>query len=438
MRVLHLSIGDSFLNGGGAIAMRRLHQALLNEGADSQILCEFKHLDTPRTSAIQRSQAVDRFEQLLSKATIRFGLHDIHRVFSSHEILKTPQFKNADVINLHCMHGGYSSFFSYPTLPALTRAKPTVYTLHDMWTFTGHCTFSYDCERWKTGCGQCPYPDVYPELRRDATRLEWKLKRWVFNRSQMAVICPSHWMVNQTRQSLMSHLPIHYIPHGIDTNLFKPLGQMRCRAEIGLPLHKKVLMFAAAGLKEQRKGADVLWKVLETLPDDLKDNLVLLLVGDSGESLSSVGGIQSINLGGTHNEELLAKAYSASDVFLFPTRADTFGLVAQEAIACGTPVVSFRIGGVPDLVRPGITGYLADPTDVDDFRRGIIKLLDDDALRHQMGKHSRAIALEEYSLKQYGQQHLELYRQLIATDDGGTSKGSSSTQPQFLKTYVGL
>lgn len=438
MRVLHLSIGDSFLNGGGAIAMRRLHQALLSEGADSEILCEFKRLDTPRTSVIQRSQAVDRFEKLLSKATIRFGLHDIHRVLSSREILKTPQFKNADVINLHCMHGGYSSFFSYPTLPALTRAKPTVYTLHDMWPLTGHCTFSYDCERWKTGCGRCPYPDVYPELRRDATQLEWKLKRWVFNHSKMAVICPSRWMVNQAEQSLMSHLPIHYIPHGIDTTLFKPLDQQRCRAELDLPLDKQALMFAAAGLKEQRKGADVLWKALETLPNDLKDNLVLLLVGDSGEGLSSVGGIQSINLGGIHQEGLLAKAYSAADLFLFPTRADTFGLVAQEAIACGTPVVSFRIGGVPDLVRHGITGYLAEPENIDDFRSGVVQLLRDDALRRQMGKHSRAIALEEYSLKQYGQQHLSVYRQLIATGDGGTPIGSSSTQPQSLKTYVGL
>lgn len=164
---------------------------------------------------------------------------------------------------------------------------------------------------------------------------------------------------------------------------------------------------------------------------------MLLLVGDAGEDLSRLVDIPALNLGGIHDEIQLAKAYSAADLFLFPTRADTFGLVAQEAIACGTPVVAFRVGGVSDLVRPDITGYLAEPGNADDFRRGIMHLLGDDARRNQMGNHSRAIALEEYSLERYRQEYLSLYRKLTTNDGTGTSTGASSTEHRPQKIYAG-
>jgi len=121
----------------------------------------------------------------------------------------------------------------------------------------------------------------------------------------------------------------------------------------------------------------------------------------------------TVNLGYINSDRLKSVAFSTADLFLFPTRADNSPLVVLESLACGTPVVSFNVGGVPDLVRPGVTGYLAQPEDAQDFFHGILELLKDDNLRESMGKKGRAIVLEEYPLQLQAQRYIELYKQLL-------------------------
>ena len=175
-------------------------------------------------------------------------------------------------------------------------------------------------------------------------------------------------------------------------------------------------MFAAVQLNDFRKGGDLLLKALQSLPKSLKTETVLLLIGKAGEMaemITETTGMQVFNLGYISDDRCKAICYSAADLFLFPTRAEAFGNVALESIACGTPVVSFKIGGVPDQVRPGITGYLATPEDTEDFCKGIIQLLEDESLRNYMSQQCRAIALQEFRLEICAQRHIELYSKLL-------------------------
>jgi glycosyltransferase involved in cell wall biosynthesis len=172
-------------------------------------------------------------------------------------------------------------------------------------------------------------------------------------------------------------------------------------------------MFVAENLADVRKGGDLLIKSLAQLPVTLKAETVLLTLGSGGEAMSEAVEMESLNLGYVGSDRLKTIAYAAADLFLFPTRADNLPLVLQESMACGTPMISFKIGGVPDLVRPGMTGYLAQPEDIRDFARGIVQLWEDESLRDRLSQNCRAIATQEYSLEKQAQRYIKLYHQRL-------------------------
>ncbi|AFZ27923.1 glycosyltransferase [Cylindrospermum stagnale PCC 7417] len=407
MNILHINQSD--IGGGAGIAGYRLHQGLLAQGVNSRLLVGSAKSSHDRVATVPTTKR--RMENQLYRFTGRFGLNYIH-LFSSFDIPQHSFYKQADVLNFHNLHTG---FFNYLAIPALTESKPAVFTLHDMWSFTGHCAYSYDCDRWKSGCGKCPYPDTYPAIARDNTSLEWKLKNWVYSRSNLSIVTLSHWLTEQVQQSMLNQLPIHYIPNGIDTEAYQPLDPEKCRSLLGILPSQKVLMFASQSLKDTRKGSDLLLLALQSLPESLKAETVLITIGDGGEAISEGVGMSNLNFGYVNGDRLKSIVYSAADLFIFPTRADNLPLVLQESMACGTPIVSFNIGGVPDLVRPGITGYLALPEDAQDFCNGIVQLLEDRQQRDRMSENCRAIVLEEYPLELQAQRYIELYHQLSQT-----------------------
>jgi glycosyltransferase involved in cell wall biosynthesis len=282
-----------------------------------------------------------------------------------------------------------------------------------MWSFTGHCAYSYDCDRWKIGCGSCPYPDIYPAIRRDSTSIEWKLKNWIYSKSNLTIITLSHWLTEQAKASMLSRFPIHHIPNGIDTDAYQPLDRHLCKAVLGIPQNKKVLLFGADSLKDKRKGGDLLFNALQQLPQSLKAEVLLLTFGNGSEAITAKLGIPTIGLGYISSDRLKSMAYSAADLFIFPTRADNLPLVLQESMACGTPMVSFDIGGVPDLVRPMVTGYLAKPEDAKDFCNGIVELLENEQLQQTMSVNCRTIALTEYSLELQAERYIKLYKEIL-------------------------
>jgi glycosyltransferase involved in cell wall biosynthesis len=323
-----------------------------------------------------------------------------------------PAYQESDVLNFQGIHG---DFFSYLALPTLTADKPAVFTVRDMWPFTGHCAVSYDCERWRIGCGKCPYPTAPPALssKRDTTRLEWKLKDWAYRRSRLTVVTLSRRMTEQAKQSMLGRFPVRHIPNAVDSAAYQRLDPDLSRAALGIPRGKKVLLFAAGHLNRQTKGPDLLAEALNLLPPSLKGEIVLLLAGDGAELLLDTFPVQSLALGFVGGTRLKSMVYSAADLCVLPTRGEGMPNVLLESMACSTPMVSFDTGGVPDLVRPGVTGYLARPGDSRDLRDGIVQLLEDTPLRQTMGERCREIAVAEYSTQREAQSYIALYRELL-------------------------
>ncbi len=401
-----LQINQSDIAGGAAIAGYRLHQGLLNQGIDSKLLVGIVKTDSDRVAVVPSRTRVDN---LVRRVTWRIGFNYVDQI-SSFDISQHRFYQDADVLNFHNLHTGY---FNYLVIPKLTQSKPAIFTLHDMWSFTGHCAYSYNCDRWTIGCGKCPYPDTYPTIKYDNTSLEWKLKDWVYSKSRLTIVTPSKWLSEQAKKSMLNRFPIHHIPYGIDTEAYQPIDAEKCRDILGIAPNKKVLMFGAESLKDSRKGADLLVKALQNLPEALKSEILLLTLGNGSEKTTDLVAIPTLNLGYVSSDRLKSIAYSAADLFIFPTRADNLPLVLQESMACATPMVSFKIGGVADLVRPGITGYLAQPEDIQDFSNGIVQLLEDTELRKNLSDNCRKIAIKEYSLELQAKRYIELYKQVL-------------------------
>ena len=406
MKVLHINQTD--VGGGAAIAAYRLHQGLLDEGLSSKLLVGKALTSDPNVKVISQNL---RLNNQLSRFNNTLGLNYIN-VLSTFDISKDQFYQEADLLNLHNLHGAYG-WFNYLAISHLTKNKPAIFTLHDMWSFTGHCAYSYDCDRWKIGCGKCPYPDTYPKIHRDNTQLEWKLKEWVYSNSNLTIVAPSNWLVNQARASILNRYPIHCIPYGIDTEAYQPIDTQKCREVLGLPSDQKVIMFGATNLNDPRKGGDLVFKALQNLPNSFKKETVLLTFGSKGEEIAKQVGMKVLSLGYLNSDRLKSIAYSAADLFIFPTRADNLPLVLQESMACGTPMVSFDIGGVSDLVRPNVTGYLAQSENAEDFSHGIVTLLEDEQLRQKMSENCRAIILGEYSLELQAKRYIEIYKQVL-------------------------
>lgn len=404
MNVLHINQSD--IQGGASIAGYRLHQGLLKLGIQSNLLVGYPHTKDDRVAQVSRQLWLEGF---IERFTKRLGLNYVQFI-ATDKIATHPFYCSADLLNFHNLHSGY---FSYLAIAALTVNKPAVFTLHDMWSFTGHCAYSYDCDRWKIGCGSCPYPESYPQIYQDGTRLEWHLKNWTYSRSNLTIVTPSRWLLEQVQQSMLKRFPTHYIPYGLDTTVFKPLDRRTCRMALGVPADHKVLLFAAANVQDPRKGGDLLIQALQKLPIDLKQKLTVLILGECERSIANLINANVIYLGYVNSDDATCQAYSAADVFVFPTRADNLPLVLQESLACGTPIVSFRVGGVPELVRPNITGYLAEPENPSDLSNGMVYLLEQDELRDRMRHYCRAIALTEYSLELQAERYINLYSQVL-------------------------
>lgn len=406
MKVLLIHEHGRAHGSGGVVATYRLHQGLLDSGVESTLACRKRAIDSPDIVELPRSDFLERW---LGKITWRLGLNDIHCISS----LKIPAFEpfaQADVVNIHGLHTNY---LNYLTLPLLARDKHIVLTLHDMWAFTGHCGYCLDCQRWRTGCGKCPYPDTYPPIGRDATAIEWKLKRWVYQHSDLTIVTPSKWMAELAKQSMLKHFEIHQISNAVDTNAYQPLDKRACRDELGIDPDKLVVGFAAFSLTSKIKGGDLLIEALGGLPDKLRSKLALLTFGggNSGEIESSTG-IETVQLGFLYDDESKIKAYSAADVFVVPSRHENQGLVPIESIACGTPVVAFAVGGLPEIVHDGISGLLAEPENAQSLRQKMALLLTDAVLRLELSKSCRALAVEEFDLKLHVRRYRQLYEDL--------------------------
>lgn len=413
MNIVHINLADQAR--GAAQAALRLHEAQIKLGHTSRMLVGYRANNRPD---IQMLPARDtRWQRSLHRFVNRWeeytGLQYLWQPWKN-QFLRHPFTRQAEIINLHNIHSG---FFPYTILPQLSACRPLVWTLHDFWGLTGHCGFPsmHDCERWKTGCGHCPALSDYPPIAIDTTAWLWRIKSKVYRRSKLTLVTPSVWLAGMVRQSpLLRQCEVHCIPHGVDTQVFRPMPKSAARRALGLPVDAKVILFSAFDPFQPRKGGVYLFEALQRLAREGRRDILLATVGSQQDRLAGKYQFPTYNLGLIRDEHRLAQCYSAADVYVGPSLAETFGLVYIEAMACGTPVIAFDCTAVPEVVRHQQTGYLARAKDVDDLVRGLCWLLDDDELRAQLGRQGRQLVEREYTLEQQARCYVELYEEVIA------------------------
>lgn len=253
---------------------------------------------------------------------------------------------NPDIIHLHNIHGYYINvevLFNY----LRTCGKKIIWTLHDCWAFTGHAPYceGANCERWKTGCHDCPKLNEYPVSLMDRSKENWERKRTLFTKiPNLTLVTPSKWLANLVKQSYMTEYPVIVIHNGIDTTVFKPVDSTDIRKKLGI--RQKKVILGVASIWDARKGLEDFIKLNELLTDEY----IIILVGLSGEQVEKLPE-GMIGIRRTDSVHELVQLYSMADVFVNPTYEDNYPTTNIEAIACGTPVITYDTGGSGESAR---------------------------------------------------------------------------------------
>lgn len=417
LRIVHLSTSD--IAGGAARAAYRLHQGLGTMGHDSRMLVMNKSSDDPTVTAfIPPRDPIGRVRRHLRRSAINRdgapyqstrpqGLEPFSDDRSMHGSALLAQLPPCDIVNLHWVAGfvDYTSFFR-----SVPQRMPIVWRLSDANPFTGGCHYDENCGQFIQQCGTCPQLGSNDPF--DLSFQIWQRKQAVLSAlkpTQLHIVALSNWIAREAgRSSLFHHFPISIIPNGIDTQVFAPADRQAARALFRIPAAARVVMFSAGSIENRRKGLPQLIDAMAGLGQ--RQDLVLLSLGGGKPMLN--GQFQHIHLGHLEDDQRIAQAYCAADLFVVPSLQENLPNTALEAMACGTPVVGFDAGGIPDLVRSNITGLLAPVGDVGGLRTAIAALLDDEPRRATMAITCRQVVLAEYTPELQVQRYTQLYQRL--------------------------
>ena len=412
IKVINISFSD--ISGGAARATYRIHNSLLKIGIESQLrVCR-------RLSGDPSVVAPSGFAKVIAemRPMIRHIVMGLHKTptFEMHSINWFPSGwvdslnkSDADIIHLHWIGLETISIYELSKI-----RKPIVWTLHDMWAFCGseHYTDESENARWKVG---------YTAETRRIGETSFDLDRWVWNRKCRAwkqpfhIVCPSRWLTDCVQKSaLMKNWEVSTIPNSIDLSTFRPIPREIARDCLKLRRDKKIILFGAlGGIHDPRKGGDLLIQALSVLKEKTIHDVEIIIFGQHKPSNPPDFSFPVRYFGHLQDDISLVLLYSACNVFIAPSRQDNLPNTVAEAIACGTPVVAFNIGGMPDLVNHNYSGYLATPYDIVDLAQGIrwvIEHQSDGQLRREARNHAEEILDEKKNAAQY----LNLYEKILS------------------------
>ena len=424
MKILQISTYD--FAGGAGRAAYRLHKGLREIGQDCRMLV--KHKDT-NDDFVFRIAPQDRKEnnnqEFFLDVVIQGQYINCHRTDISNTMFSLPypgydlsrlsMVREADIINLHWVTQ-YQSPLTIHSLFSL--GKPVVWTLHDQWPFTGGCHYAAGCQKYRKNCEACPQLADDPFGLPGAV-LDDNLK--LFHEACLTIVTPSRWMGACAKESkLFRNLRVEVIPNSLETDVFFPLPKVKAKESLGLSIDTVTLLFGAEYGTEKRKGLRQLGEAIDfCLRDNAfqrlvkRDKIKMICFGNIGNELSAIG-IPVISLGYLKTEEKARTAYSAADVFVQASLEDNFPNTMLEAMSCGTPVVAFDVGGMPDLVKSGATGELAPLGDTKQLGNVILSLIFDSDRRKSMGKECRRQIEKGYGLDVQASGYLKLYEGLIS------------------------
>jgi len=408
MKVLHLCTSD--FSGGAAKAAYRLHTGLRKSGLDSWMLVQRKQSNDPYV--IGKSglfwRGIFLIRRKLEKLQLRFYVRRKKETFSvsnlpSFFLIRKIKEISPDIINLHWVNGSFLSVNQIKELSKLN--KPIIWTLHDSWAFTGGCHIPHFCKKYEDKCGNCPILCSGKET--DLSRNIWLDKENIYDVINFTIVTPSNWLKEcAENSSLLKSKSIIRIPNSIDLDIFILYDKKEARNNLGLSDEKKYLLFGAMfATADNNKGFDLLLKSIDYLK--WESDVELLVFGNKNE-LEIKTKIPVRYFGIIREQEKLNQLYSAADVTVVPSRSENFPNTILESFSCGTPVVAFKIGGIPDLIEHKKNGYLAKPFDVEDLARGIEFSL----LNPKIEQTTRSKIKKEYSLEIQASNYIMLYQSL--------------------------
>ncbi len=403
MRIIEI---NTVTNGSTGNIMLNISKLLRQKGEDvrtfSTHIYQRHHRHIRLTPPIETHGFFgSRFENAVHTGLGQFtGLNGYFSHFGTRALIRECKKFNPDIIHLHNLH---TFCINFPMLFRYIKKHniPVVWTLHDCWSFTGHCPHFVmaGCDKWKTECHHCPQLATYPKSRVENTRMAYKLKKkWFLGVQNMTLVTPSAWLADLTRDSFLKNYPVKVIHNGIDLSVFQPT-EGDFRQKHGLQ-NKKVLLGVAAGWGE-RKGLDV----LEDLANRLDDTYRIVLVGMSKTKENLPDKIIPIRR--TENQKELAEIYTAADLLVNPTREDTFPTVNLEALACGTPVLTFKTGGSPECIDESC-GSVVNVNDVDAMEQEIIRICEE---KPYSSENCLARAAQ-FNMYDRFEEYVELYREI--------------------------
>jgi len=323
-----------------------------------------------------------------------------------------PSFR-PDIIHCHNLHGNY---FDLRALPSLGEQVPLVLTLHDAWLISGHCAHSFSCEKWQTGCGNCPDLAITPAIKRDATASNWRRKKEIFKEMQIYIASPSQWLADKIKKSILKPAikELKIIPNGVNLDIFHPLPKEDARRDLGLPQDKKIILFTARGIKKNRfKDYTTMRLAIEYVAQEYSEkNLLFLALGEKSAS-ERIGDARIQFIPYQFDPKKVARFYQAADIYIHAAHIDTFPNTILEALACGTPVIASSVGGIPEQVDDAETGFLTLPGDAESMAEKILLLIDDDNLCRVMGKKGSDTVREKFDLKLQANEYLSWYEKIL-------------------------
>ncbi len=431
MNVRHF---NTLLHGGAATAARRLHESLLREGVESQFLYSgtespvdelgesYEPVQWKKHSVYQKIRSAIDYRlhrQTFKKSLDRRGAG--HEIFTSprgrpRSVLGTPK-TDTEILHLHWIARmiDYQSFFG-----SIDEEQPIVWTLHDMNAMTGGCHFSDGCQNFVSGCGLCH--QLRQPAEQDLSRAAFLEKRMAMLGKNLHIVAPSRWLLDSARRSSMFEpsVTFHHIPYGIDTEAYYPMDPLEARARLGLPRDHRIVCFGAADVKAIRKGGRELLAALHAIADLPKVICLVFGAGQLPESRLATPPIHAVgSITGTLEQRTVM---SAADLFILPSLEDNLPLTGLEAMACGTPIVGFEAGGIPDYVRHGTSGWLANVGDAADLAAKLRIALEDADSLTRLRRSTRQMVEREYSQSREARYYQSLYATLVNRSSAGVAR----------------